>query len=196
VPTDQFNTRSLDSVVGQRPEGQVLVDTRRSEGQVLKGEHLNAANFAPIDQFNTFSLGHFVGQQPGGQMPVIEQSDSGRRRRAAYQLSYRAQAPTDVQPHTRSVTVDVHEHSGSRDASVYFNGRQPRQSNSYSDVEGDTSEDSDPGYAQRRGRSRIRQDRTESVEISSTQLKFVVSELAPHCLAFAAFIVLVWGIIY
>ena len=111
----------------------------------------------PIDQFNTFSIGHFVGQQPGGRMLVVEQSDSSHRRRAAYQPNHRVQASTDNQPQTRLVTVDVHEHSGSRDASVYFNGRQPRQSNDYSDVLGDTSEDTDPGHAQRRGHPRIRQ---------------------------------------
>jgi len=78
VPTDQLNTWSLESVVVQRPEGQVLADMCQSDGQVLEGEHLNAADLRPTSRLNSVSLGHFVGQRPGGQAPANEQSDPSR----------------------------------------------------------------------------------------------------------------------
>ena len=157
MPIEQLNTHSLGSVVGQRSEGQVLADSQRTEGQAMTSDQLNAANLVPIDQLNaadhgpidqhnSLSLGNFVGQRPGGQMSADEQSESNRRRRAASQPCDRVVTPTDNQPHTRLVTVDVHEHPSSRGASVNFNRQQPRQSNNFSDVEGESSEDTDPGY--------------------------------------------------
>jgi len=72
MPTNQLNTRSLESVVGQRSEGQVLADVHQSEGQVLKGERLNTVDFRPASLLNSLSLGHFAGQQPGEQVPANE----------------------------------------------------------------------------------------------------------------------------
>ena len=157
LDVDQLNTCSLESVVGQRSEGQVLADTRQSDGQVLKGEHLNAADLRPTSLLNSLSLGHFAGQRPEGQASADEQSDPSRRRRAASQPSDRVYTPIDNQPHARLVTVDVHEHPSSRGASVNFNNQQPRQPNNFSDMEGDTSEDSDPGNVQHRSHSRVQQ---------------------------------------